>query len=103
MMEINVIPLILKYVRMQHNYSQKQIADILQTTQNQVWKYESENPKYNQEIPVRHIITLARLYNVSSDYLLGLTDVSTPYPRSQPQMLEDKLPPKPEDRSGKNK
>lgn len=81
-MQINVIPLILKYVRMQNGYSQEQIAKILKTTQQQVWKYESENPKYNQEIPVRHIVTLARLYNVSADYLLGLTDVSEPYPRS---------------------
>ncbi len=82
-MKVNVIPMILRYVRMQHGYSQAKIAEVLQTTQHQVWKYESENPKYNQEIPVRHIITLARLYNVSADYLLGLTDEPTPYPRSK--------------------
>lgn len=82
-MKINVIPLILKYVRNQNGYSQEQIAKILNTTQQQVWKYESENPKYNQEIPVRHIITLARLYNVSADYLIGLTDEPKPYPRSK--------------------
>lgn len=87
-MEINVIPLILKYVRKQHGYSQKQIGEILKTTQHQIWKYESENPKYNQEIPVRHIITLARLYNVSADYLLGLTDVSEPYPRNDEERSE---------------
>ena len=81
-MQINVIPLILKFVRKQKGYSQEQIADILNTTQQQVWKYESENPKYNQEIPVRHIVTLSRLYNVSADYLLGLTDVAEPYPRT---------------------
>lgn len=88
-MEIYVIPLILKYVRKQHGYSQEQIAKILNTTQNQVWKYESENPKYNQEIPVRHIVTLARLYNVSADYLLGLTDVAEPYPRNPAPGDED--------------
>lgn len=82
-MKINTIPLILKYVRNQHGYTQKQIGEILKTTQQQVWKYESENPKTNQEIPVRHIITLAKLYNVSMDYLLGLTDVPDPYPRSK--------------------
>ncbi len=82
-MKINTIPLILKYVRNQHGYTQKQIGEILNTTQQQVWKYESENPKTNQEIPVRHIITLAKLYNVSADYLLGLTDVPEPYPRSK--------------------
>lgn len=81
-MKVNTIPIILKYVRSQHGYTQKQIGEILNTTQQQVWKYESENPKTNQEIPVRHIITLAKLYNVSADYLLGLTDVPAPYPRS---------------------
>ena len=89
-MQINVIPLILKYVRMQNGYSQEQIAKILKTTQQQVWKYESENPKYNQEIPVRHIVTLSRLYNVSADYLLGLTDVPDPYPRSPEPEDEDR-------------
>ncbi len=81
-MKINTIPIILRYVRIQNGYTQKQIGKILNTTQQQVWKYESENPKTNQEIPVRHIITLAKLYNVSADYLLGLTDVPDPYPRS---------------------
>lgn len=87
-MQINTIPLILKYVRKQKGYSQSQIAEILNTTQQQIWKYENENPKYNQEIPVRHIVTLARFYDVSADYLLGLTDVSKPYPRSTPETLE---------------
>ena len=88
-MQINTIPLILKYVRKQKGYSQSQIAEILNTTQQQIWKYEHENPKYNQEIPVRHIVTLARFYNVSADYLLGLTDVEKPYPRSNPESLEE--------------
>lgn len=88
-MQINTIPLILKYVRKQKGYSQSRIAEILKTTQQQIWKYENENPKYNQEIPVRHIITLARLYDVSADYLLGLTDVSKPYPRSAPENLDE--------------
>ena len=87
-MRINTIPLILKYVRKQKGYSQSQIAEVLKTTQQQIWKYEHENPKYNQEIPVRHIVTLARFYNVSADYLLGLTDVPDPYPRSAPENLE---------------
>lgn len=82
-MKVNTIPIILKYVRTQNGYTQKQIGEILNTTQQQIWKYESEKPKTSQEIPVRHIITLAKLYNVSADYLLGLTDVPEPYPRSE--------------------
>lgn len=68
---------------MQNGYTQEKIAEILKTSKGQVTKYESENYKYYQEIPVRHIITLAKLYNVSADYLLGLTDVPDPYPRSE--------------------
>lgn len=82
-MKITSIPLILRYVRMQNGYTQEKIAEILKTSKGQVTKYESENYKYYQEIPVRHIITLAKLYNVSADYLLGLTDVPDPYPRSE--------------------
>lgn len=50
--------------------TQQQIAELLNTTQQQVSKYENNT----QEIPVRHIITLARYFDVSADYLLGLTD-----------------------------
>lgn len=50
--------------------SQLEIAELLYTTQQQISKYENDI----QEIPCRHIITLARYYNVSTDYLLGLTD-----------------------------
>ena len=81
-MIITSIPLILRYMRIQHGYTQEKIAEILNTSKGQVNKYESENSKYFQEIPVRHIITLSKLYNVSADYLLGLTDVPDPYPRS---------------------
>lgn len=50
--------------------SQLEIAELLYTTQQQISKYENDI----QEIPCRHIITLARYYNVSADYLLGLTE-----------------------------
>lgn len=31
------------------------------------------------EIPVRHLVTLCKFYNVSSDYMLGFTDNPNPY------------------------
>lgn len=55
--------------------SQKQIADLLNTTQQQISKYEQNI----QEIPCRHIITLAKFFNVSADYLLCLTDSKEKY------------------------
>ena len=78
-MEINSIPFILKSIRSQRRLKQTDIAELLQTTQQQIAKYESTNPKYFQEIPVRHIITLARYYGVSTDYLLGLTNDPAPH------------------------
>ncbi|MBO5266197.1 MAG: helix-turn-helix transcriptional regulator [Ruminiclostridium sp.] len=55
--------------------NQKEIADLLNTTQQQISKYE----KNTQEIPCRHIITLARYFDVSTDYLLCLTDEKKKY------------------------
>lgn len=68
---------ILRELRNEHEFSQSQVAQILNTTQQVYSRYETgEN-----EIPVRHIIALSQLYNVSTDYILGLTANSTPYPR----------------------
>lgn len=53
--------------------NQQQIADLLKTTQQQISKYENNI----QEIPCRHIITLAKFLDVSADYLLCLTDDKT--------------------------
>lgn len=55
--------------------NQKQIADLLNTTQQQISKYEQNI----QEIPCRHIITLAKFFDVSADYLLCLTDTKEKY------------------------
>ena len=51
-----------------HKKTQKEIADYLGTTQQVYSRYENKK----NEIPVRHIIALCRLYNVSADYILGL-------------------------------
>lgn len=56
--------------RKAHGLSQKEIAEYLNTTQQQINKYE----RGKQEIPVRRLIELADLYHVSLDYLTGRTD-----------------------------
>ena len=63
----------LREIRMLRKYSQEDIAEILQTTQQQYSKYENGK----NEIPVRHIITLCKFYGISSDWLLGLDGSST--------------------------
>ena len=60
----------LRDLREDADLNQKNIAEILQTTQQQYSKYE----RGVQEIPSRHLITLAKFYKTSVDYLLGLTN-----------------------------
>lgn len=60
----------LKEIRTDRRYSQEDIAEVLQTTQQQYSRYEIGV----HEIPVRHIITLCKFYGISADWLLGLKD-----------------------------
>ncbi len=60
----------LRKIRKKNNHSQAEIAALLGTTQQQYCKYENGQ----NEIPIRHVITLCRFYNISSDWLLGLTE-----------------------------
>lgn len=49
---------------------QKDIADILNTSREQYSRWE----RGAQEIPFHHVITLAKYYRVSIDYIAGLTN-----------------------------
>lgn len=60
----------LRELREDSDITQQEIAALLKTTQQVYSRYE----KGENEIPVRHVITLARFYNVSADYILGLSD-----------------------------
>ena len=60
----------LRDLREDNNFTQKQIADLLYTTQPQYYRYESGL----RDIPCELLIMLAKIYNVSVDYILGLTD-----------------------------
>ena len=55
-------------LRNDHDLTQKQVADMLGMSQTGYSKYETgEN-----DIPTHVLIALAKFYNVSIDYLLGL-------------------------------
>lgn len=60
----------LKYVREDNDLTQTDIANLLKTTRQQVSKWETGV----QMMGVDKYITLAKHYNVSVDYLLGLID-----------------------------
>lgn len=60
----------LKDLREDHDMLQKDVAKILGISQ----QYYSEYEKGNRTIPIQHLITLAKFYNTSIDYLVDLTD-----------------------------
>ena len=60
----------LKDLREDHDLSQEDIAKVLQTTQEQVSKYETGR----QMMGIDKYIKLAKHYYVSLDYLTGLID-----------------------------
>ena len=59
--------------------TQKTVADFLHVRQNTYSQYETGQ----RQIPIDNLIELADFYKVSVDYLLGLTDEETRYPRPQ--------------------
>ncbi len=59
----------LRGLREDNDLTQKQISDILGTSQTMYARYERDA----NELPIRHLITLCKFYNVSADYLLGTT------------------------------
>lgn len=61
----------LKDLRNDNDLKQESIAIMLKTTIQQYSRYE----RGERELPMHHFITLARFYNVSLDYLAGLTDI----------------------------
>lgn len=68
----------LKEIREDKGYTQREIARVLNTTQQQYSKYELGI----QIIPLEKINILANLYDTSVDYLIGRTDVRKAYPKS---------------------
>lgn len=69
----------LKDTREDKDLLQKQVAIILKITRQQYGLYETGERK----IPVDKLVKLAEFYNTSTDYLLGLTDETRPYPRAK--------------------
>lgn len=66
----------IRALREDHDLTQKAIAKILNMSQTGYSKYETgEN-----DIPTKILIELAKYYNTSIDYILGITDKIDPYP-----------------------
>ena len=63
-------------LREDHDLTQKEVAAYLHIKQNTYSQYENGQ----RQLPIPSLIALAKFYNTSTDYLLGLTDKVTPYP-----------------------
>ncbi|MBR2909017.1 MAG: helix-turn-helix transcriptional regulator [Clostridia bacterium] len=61
----------LRDLREDNDKTQAEIAKVLKITSQQYQLYESGK----REIPLHHIVTLAKYYNVSLDYLSDLIEV----------------------------
>lgn len=57
-------------LREDNDKTQIEIAEVLGMKYQQYARYENGE----REIPLHHLITLAKFYNVSLDYIAGLTD-----------------------------
>ena len=73
----------IKDMREDHDLEQKDLAEILKISRQYYSRYELGQI----DLPIRHYIALARFYNVSIDYLCGLTDLP------KPLFEQDKLSP----------
>ena len=64
-------------LRIDNDMSQTQVANILHTHYTVYQRYELGTAK----MPIHHLETLATFYGVSTDYILGRTNETKPYPR----------------------
>lgn len=67
----------LKKLREENMLTQQAVADYLHIRQNTYSQYETAQ----RQVPIEMLIALSDFYDVSVDYLLGLTDEETRYPR----------------------
>ena len=66
----------IRALREDNDYTQTQIANILNIGQRTYADYENGKTR----IPVKSLLILARFYNVSMDYISGASNVKEHYP-----------------------
>lgn len=69
----------LRDLREDKDLLQKHVAEILNIAERTYSHYETGE----RNISVEALITLAKFYKTSIDYLVGLTDKKSPYPRAK--------------------
>lgn len=74
----------IRNLREDRDLKQREIAALLNVTQTSYSRYELGQ----REIPTEILITLARFYDVSLDYLVGETDIKRRYPEKKRKYRE---------------
>lgn len=67
----------IRALREDNDKTQTEVAMLLKVGQRTYCDYELGKTR----IPVDSLIILAELYDVSMDYICGISDIRTPYPR----------------------
>ncbi len=67
----------IKDLREDRDMTQQEIAEVLKTARNYYGEYE----RGSRPLPIEHLITLCRFYNVSPEYILGFTNEVKPLPK----------------------
>jgi len=75
----------LRDLREDNDLTQKALADYLHIRQNTYSQYETGQ----RQLPIDVLIRLALYFHTSTDYILGITDVGVPYPRSRNHLATD--------------
>lgn len=65
----------LKDLREDNDLTQSQLAQIIMQSKSTISKYENGQIEPN----IQTIIALAKYFNVTTDYLLGISDIKNPY------------------------
>lgn len=68
----------LKELRNENNLTQKELANLINMSQNGYSQYECEV----NDMPTQFLILLSNYYNVNIDYILGITNIKIKYPNS---------------------
>lgn len=75
----------IRALREDHDWTQQKLADFLHINRRTYFAYENGV----NAVPLEILVALARLYGVSTDYLLELTDEPRPYPQSRQAFVQE--------------
>lgn len=76
----------IKDLREDADKTQEDIAKLLKTSTQYYGQYELNK----RPLTIEHLITLCKYYNVSSDYIIGFTNIQKPMPNDKEEKKESK-------------